>query len=160
MASSRRNLFLSILLCPVFCFSLVASGRCFWIDGTEVINRFPCYDLNSVGASMCCDSTLRDYFVGCDHGICVFNFTQGVEGPNDEGSSFWRDSCTDPTWMDPACLAMAPGKPINSALDASPALVCARGGGFASFFVRIFNNFFVFFWARDQKFGGSPEQMR
>lgn len=83
----------------------IVNGTCFWIDGTEAKNRFSCYDLNSVGASMCCDRTATAAFVQCIGGICVY---QGVLGLNDGEQSFWRDSCSDPRWQDPACLAMAP----------------------------------------------------
>ena len=107
---ASRKMLLSVFFCSIFIF--LASARCYWIDGTDADNRFPCYDLNSVGASMCCDSALRDFFNKCDGGICVFNFTLGTQGPNDQGSSYWRDSCSDPTWRDDACLAMGPGKPI------------------------------------------------
>lgn len=124
-AMTSRNLFLllSVLLHPGFFF--LASGRCYWIDATEALDRFPCYDLNTVGASMCCDSALRDSFISCANGICAYTFTQGTQGPNDvESSSFWRDSCSDPTWRDPACLAMAPGKLI---LRLPPRRRLARG---------------------------------
>lgn len=49
--------------------TIVNGGKCFWIDGTEVKNRFTCYDLNSVGASMCCDSAAGSAFVNCIGGI-------------------------------------------------------------------------------------------
>ncbi|MCJ1471341.1 hypothetical protein MMC07_009989 [Pseudocyphellaria aurata] len=41
-------------------------------------------------------------------GLCVYNRTEGAQGPYDNGNSVWRDSCSDPTWKDPACLAIAP----------------------------------------------------
>lgn len=87
----------------------IVNGRwCYWIDGTDAKDRNPCLDLNTVGASMCCDGALAASFVKCIGGICVYNFSSGIPGLYDDGRSFWRDSCTDPRWQDPACLAMAP----------------------------------------------------
>lgn len=94
--------------------TIVNGGTCFWIDGTEAKNRFTCYDLNSVGASMCCDSAAASAFVKCIGGICVYQSDSYPAGdiprPTKYGEelSFWRDSCSDPRRQDPACLAMEP----------------------------------------------------
>lgn len=98
--------FLFICLCSIFI--AVASGTCYWIDGTEAADRFPCFDLNSVGASMCCDKASSAFFDSCaDGGICAYTYASGVQGRYDDGLSFWRDACSDPTWRDPACLHVA-----------------------------------------------------
>lgn len=94
-------------------FIAIVSGTCFWIDGTLAPDRFTCYDLNSVGASMCCNSGFSTYFDKCIGGICVYNYSSlspGAQGPYDRGKAYYRDSCTDREWRDPACLAMAPCK--------------------------------------------------
>lgn len=94
--------FLSIYLCSVFI--AITSGVCYFIDGTEAENRFTCSDLNTVNASMCCES---DTFVdSCMDGICVVSVVVSP-GQYDDEKGFWRDSCSDPTWRDPACVKMA-----------------------------------------------------
>lgn len=100
------RLSLPFYCCPVFI--AIVNSTCFWIDGTEASNRFTCNNLSGVGASMCCDSKNDPVFDKCINGICAYNFTIGVQGVYDGEQSFWRDSCTDPSWKDPACLAMAP----------------------------------------------------
>ena len=42
-------------------------------------------------------------------GLCLAS-PNGPVGPNDNKSSIWRRSCTDLTWQDPACLAIAYGR--------------------------------------------------
>lgn len=102
------RLIVPFYVCLVFI--AIVSGTCFWIDGTVAPDRFTCYDLNSVGASMCCDSAFSKDFDKCIGGICVYNYSSGARGLYDHGQSFYRDSCTDRAWQDPACLAMAPCK--------------------------------------------------
>lgn len=106
------NSFYCYLLIKFVLIIAIVNGTCFWIDGTEAKNRFTCWDLNSVGASMCCDRDVAA-FDKCIGGICAYNFSSGVAGLYDGGQSFWRDSCTDPRWQDPACLAMAPCMQIH-----------------------------------------------
>ena len=71
------------------------------IDGSYDPAGGPCH--GNVGASMCCYSGE----------ICSIGSTLCVASPNgpvgqyDNGSSIWRRSCTDVTWQDPACFAIA-----------------------------------------------------
>lgn len=111
------GILLLIYLCLGF-IRIVASGHCFWIDGSVAEGHTPGYDLNTVGASMCCATDTLEYISSTHGGICLYNINEGPQGPYDhQGVSFWRDSCTDPTWKDPACLAMAPCKSICVALN-------------------------------------------
>lgn len=119
---STRLISLPFYNCLIIIFVLltaIVNGTCFWIDGTEAKNRFTCYDLNSVGASMCCDSTFVADFDKCIGGICVYNSSLAVQGIYNDKQSFWRDSCSDPRWQDPACLAMAPCMQILCCLPTS-----------------------------------------
>ena len=99
------KLFSFLYFCRVFI--AIASDTCYWIDGTEAANRFACFDTNKNGASMCCDEASSPFFSSCTGGICAYTYASGVQGLYDDGLSLWRDSCTDPTWRDPACVKMA-----------------------------------------------------
>ena len=103
-------------ICLCLSFKQTASGDCFWIDGTVAKGHTAGYDLNSVGASMCCAQDSPSFTSFLPGGICQYQNTGGAQGPHDNGSSFWRDSCSDRTWQDPACLAMAPCRSIKVAL--------------------------------------------
>ena len=81
-----------------------SSHKCYFIDGSYDPAGGPCYE--NVGASMCCYTG-----EGChsSSGLCLTS-PNGPVGPYDDGSSIWRRSCTDLTWQDPACLAIAYGR--------------------------------------------------
>ena len=78
--------------------------KCYFIDGSYDPAGGPCYE--NVGASMCCYTG-----EGCAYGsgLCLAS-PNGPVGPHDNGSSIWRRSCTDVTWQDLACLAVAYGR--------------------------------------------------
>lgn len=97
-----------LLMCLYFGFIGIASGDCFWIDGSVAKGHTACYDLNTVGASMCCAKDSPNFGSCTPGGLCQYLGFSGAQGPLDNGTSFWRDSCSDRTWLDPACLAMAP----------------------------------------------------
>ena len=77
---------------------------CYFIDGSRDEAASPCFDLNLVGASMCCfsDETCLA------EGLCAGSSPHGPVGEYDNGSSIWRRSCSDKEWRDMACLAIAP----------------------------------------------------
>ncbi len=83
-----------------------SSHKCYFIDGSYDPAGGPCYDPMTVGASMCCYNGENCYLGSA---LCMAS-PNGPVGPNDNGSSIWRRSCTDFTWQDPACLAIAYGK--------------------------------------------------
>lgn len=97
--------FVFIYLCSVFI--AIASGTCYFIDGNEAADRFTCSDLNTVNASMCCEQDASAYFNSCINGICAYTYAPGAQGQYDNELAFWRDSCSDPTWRDPACVKIA-----------------------------------------------------
>ena len=108
--------FSSQALNPLAMFNLVTSSlrrllarmtaddfECYDIYGDPHSNAVPCYVLDTVGASMCCDDTET-----CrPDGLCKGN-PNGFTGPYDNGSAIWRRYCTDYTWQHPACLAIGP----------------------------------------------------
>ena len=77
---------------------------CYNIDGSPDAPAEPCYDLNTVGASMCCNSDDECL----PEGLCAGSSPHGPVGEHDDDSSIWRRSCSDKEWRDPACLAIAP----------------------------------------------------
>ena len=81
-----------------------SSHKCYFIDGSYDPTGGPCY--GNVGASMCCYAGEECLF---GSGLCLAS-PNGPVGPHDNGSSIWRRSCTDFTWQDPACLAIAYGR--------------------------------------------------
>ena len=81
-----------------------SSHKCYFIDGSYDPVGGPCY--GNVGASMCCYSGENCY---PGSALCLTS-PHGPVGPYDNGSSIWRRSCTDFTWQDGACLAIAYGK--------------------------------------------------
>ena len=81
-----------------------SSHKCYFIDGSYDPAGGPCY--GNVGASMCCYTGKGCLF---GSGLCLAR-PNGPVGPDDNGSSIWRRSCTDLTWQDPACLAIAYGR--------------------------------------------------
>lgn len=85
-------------------FAPESSHKCYFIDGNFDAAGGPCY--GNVGASMCCYGGEQ-----CveGSGLCLAE-PNGVPGPYDNGSSIWRRSCTDVTWQDGACLAIAYGE--------------------------------------------------
>lgn len=96
---------LVIIIAHVAAFPPTGTGTCYYLDGTMDEAASACYYLRSVGASMCCysgESCLSS-------GLCL-NSPAGLVGPNDGGKSIWRRSCSDYTWQDPACIAIAPCK--------------------------------------------------
>ena len=84
--------------------------KCYFIDGSFDDDGGLCNLLT--GASMCCYSGENCH---PDSGLCIAN-PNGPVGPHDNWSSIWRRSCTDLTWQDPACLAVAYGKWSVSAI--------------------------------------------
>src|SRR5579862_2139585 len=84
-----------------------ANSLCYWIDGTEASGFSPCPPPKSVGASMCCNA--RDGLKCSRLGLCE-SAPCGPPGPYDNDTSYWRAGCSDKTWQDPACLAIAPCK--------------------------------------------------
>jgi hypothetical protein len=108
MPNMNVKMLLTLVSFSFLVFSPLVESFCYWIDGLEATSNSPCYSLNSVGASMCCDAP--DGFGCIAPGICK-STPNGPVGPHDNGSSYWRAACSDNTWQDPACLAMAPCKP-------------------------------------------------
>lgn len=96
---------LAIIITLVTAFPPTGGGTCYNIDGS--VDRFTtaCYYLNTVGASMCCQSD-KDCLSA---GLCTAA-PNGPVGPDDDNKAIWRRSCSDYTWQDPACLAIAPCK--------------------------------------------------
>lgn len=102
-----------ILQLPGLC-----SAACFTSNGTNVNTLIgypddgiyaPCKNTTN-GASMCCATGIyrgsRDNCYEDGSGLC---YNKNV-GPT---VHFWRESCTDPTWRDPACVKLfnnIPGK--------------------------------------------------
>jgi len=72
-------------------------GTCYHPDGTSAhVDYKPCNTNGNV--SMCCHLGVSNNNgdacgSGPTYGLC------GITGPQ-----LWRESCTDPTWKDPACL--------------------------------------------------------
>ena len=92
-----------VTLCTLLIWRVEASS-CYNIDGSLVEGTEPCYDLNTVDASMCCygdDKCLPE-------GLCAGSSPHGPVGEFDDNSSIWRKSCSDKTWKNRACLAIAP----------------------------------------------------
>ena len=83
------------------------SGPCYFINGSRDVVGSPCYDLKTVGASMCCDRQTGDDCI--QPGLCA-DAPFGAVGPYDNDQSIWRRSCSDYTWQDPACFAIAARK--------------------------------------------------
>ncbi|KAL6722219.1 hypothetical protein ACLMJK_001326 [Lecanora helva] len=84
------------LLPAAFLFGLNVSATCFWPNGSAAGNyQQPC---NPSGHSMCCllnpESGSANADVCTADGLCI---------PSYNGYLF-RDTCTDSTWKDPACL--------------------------------------------------------
>lgn len=110
LPGAHRDL-LWLLSIPYFFFSSRCSAACFTPNGTN-INKYnnyaddaiyaPCNDTAS--ASMCCATgpVRRGSEDECfldGSGLCTnSNVGQDVH--------FWRESCTDPTWRDPACVKL------------------------------------------------------
>ena len=76
-----------------------ADAKCYTPNGDDRNKLFggeddryrPC---NSGGVSMCCSYLGGDTCIG--DGLCY----------NAGGNVYWRESCTDPTWKDPACVKL------------------------------------------------------
>lgn len=106
LLSLRHTLLYSSILLLVAAFPPFgpeSDHKCYFLDGSFDPAGGPCY--GAVGASMCCYSGEN-----CDPtGLCLAS-PNGPVGQYDNGSSIWRRSCTDVTWQDSACLAIAYGK--------------------------------------------------
>lgn len=73
--------------------------KCYRPDGSEADDTYrPCDKTASV--SMCCHLGVGSSYNGGD--ACGSGPTYGLCGIT--GTQLWRESCTDPTWQDPACL--------------------------------------------------------
>ena len=95
----------SLLVASFSPFGPESNHECYFIDGTFDPAGGPCY--GNVGASMCCYSG-----ESCQpqSGLCLASPNGPVGQYDMNGSSIWRRSCTDVTWQDDACLAVAYGK--------------------------------------------------
>ena len=82
-------------------FGVDSKHKCYFLDGSFDPVGGPCYE--NVDASMCCYSGVQDCGL---NGLCL-DKPNGPVGEYDNESSIWRRSCTDYTWQDPACLAIA-----------------------------------------------------
>src|ERR1700753_1618178 len=75
-----------------------ADGSCYGPDGSQVTPEFePCNSAQGAD-SMCC-ATNRDPSGGLMNDVCLSN---GLCQYN--GTQYFRDFCTDPTWKSPFCL--------------------------------------------------------
>lgn len=80
------------------------TGDCYFIDGSRDNGAKPCYQLSTLGSSMCCtqDEECRS------DGLCLSTPVGEAVGPYDKGKAIWRRSCSDFTWQDAACQAIPP----------------------------------------------------
>ena len=101
----------SLLVATFAPFAPESSHKCYFIDGTFDPAGGPCY--GNVGASMCC---YQDE--SCHPSALCLASPYGPVGKYDANESIWRRSCTDITWQDKACLAIAHGT------DALPLQFC------------------------------------
>ncbi|CAO1601401.1 hypothetical protein XANCAGTX0491_005064 [Xanthoria calcicola] len=96
---------MTLFLSSVAAFSPSGEGPCYYIDGSIDTGSSACYLLDSVGASMCC----RGFEQCIGSGLCLSTPT-GRIGQYDNDTAIRRRSCTDYSWQDGACLAIAPFK--------------------------------------------------
>jgi len=87
-------LFINLLIPPI----RTAYNGCYWIDGTLADSFNPCYNLNTVGASMCCQAGQCQPDGLCNQTIVAVTVSM----------YYWRGACSDYTWQDPACFPIAP----------------------------------------------------
>jgi len=90
---------LSLALIVVLTIIRPSYATCYQRNGTEISSQDyqPC--TSSAGAtSMCCATSRLNADLCLPSGLCV----GGADTAG--GRLFWRESCTDPTWQDPACL--------------------------------------------------------
>lgn len=81
----------------------------------------PCNTTAAV--SMCCATgpERTDPDVCVDHGLCHNSYY---------GNQLWRESCTDPTWKDPACTKLfLNGTGINATMGISLGLFASHPKG-------------------------------
>jgi hypothetical protein len=73
------------------------AAQCYRPDGSTTDTDYqPCYQ--SAGHSMCCATNRTNAYVNkCRPDNLCWQVDGGV---------IWRESCTDPTWKDPACLQL------------------------------------------------------
>jgi hypothetical protein len=88
-------------------------ASCYWLDRTDVnawwnVSEYeyyqPCHNVtasNATAASMCCATGPGRVAQGnadrcMENGLCYSDALQ----------LYWRESCTDPTWQDPACIKL------------------------------------------------------
>ena len=98
-----------LVLCAISLLVKLASAGCFLPDGTDrnlAANATypyeyysPCNNQTGV-VSMCCaigpDRLATDPDTCASNGLCL----------SYDGTTWWRESCTDPTWKDPACVQL------------------------------------------------------
>jgi hypothetical protein len=91
----RRPLVETLLLLLA---TLAAGQQCFWPDGSVDGGAVAC---GPSGASMCCSAGSQ----------CTSNKLCVVDDPV-AGWEYFRGSCTDSTWQDPACPTFCDGGEI------------------------------------------------
>src|ERR1700759_1478469 len=93
MAIFRQSIYVLFSLYSIYHFG--AATQCYEPDGTAASADYqPC---NSGGQSMCCAVNRSSGASKCrSEGLCF----------QDSPSVTWRETCTDPTWKDPACLPL------------------------------------------------------
>jgi len=87
-------MFFCLLLVFTISTLAVADGACYSPNGTVIteLDIQPCIQISGV-ASMCCATKRAGTPDDClPNGLCQ------------NGDTFWRDYCTDPTWSSPHCL--------------------------------------------------------
>ena len=90
----------SVAISPPF--SPTSYHKCYFLDGSFDPAAGPCYERIGFGASLCCYTGEN-----CgQNGLCLGS-PNGPVSSYDNGVSIWRRSCTDITWQDDACLAIA-----------------------------------------------------
>ncbi|KAF3308191.1 hypothetical protein TWF173_001659 [Orbilia oligospora] len=100
--------------------------RCYYPDGRlrNSTDYQPCN--NVVGQhSMCCALANR----GSGGDLCLPNGLCSAFTADGSQTALWRESCTDPTWEDPACLkiCLMKGKGYNWVKWDAPITVCRDG---------------------------------
>lgn len=97
-----------ITLTPSVLFSLVSASTCYFPNGTAILDDTyqPCR--SNTTYSMCCALKNRISYTTdqcMPSGLCFNSCLQDGSCNDSDGSgTYWRESCTDPTWNSPSCL--------------------------------------------------------